>query len=268
MIMKQKEILVIICLAFCLLISGVYANDVSITPARVQHQIGETQSYTLLLDSAPEGLSGFNITITVQNPLIARITRVTFDTSWASIPKNSTVPASSVWCKAVDLDGGSGTANITLCTILVRAENYGTTNITIIPEKVEDRQAGRYTPSVVPATLTVSGGDAPVANFTANVTSGTVPLAVQFTDMSPGAPSAWIWNFGDGSTATAQHPVHTYASAGIYTVSLNATNAGGSNTKTVTGYIAVVEPIPAPASNFTANVTEGLSPRTIQFTDA
>ena len=157
MIMLQKKILIIICFALCLLIPGVYANVVSVTPASAQHQIGETQSYNVILDSAPDGLSGFNITITVQNPSVAQITRVSFP-AWANPKSNSTIPSTSVWCKAVDLNGDSGTANISLCTILVRADNYGTTNITIIPERIEDRSGGRYTPSVVPATLTVTGG--------------------------------------------------------------------------------------------------------------
>jgi len=152
--MKQKGILVIICLVLCLLVPGVYANTVSITPANVQHQIGETHSFTVILDSAPEGLSGFNITLSVQNPAVAQIIGVSFNTTWASMPVNSSLPASSIWCKAVDLTGNSGTVNITLVTIFVRADSVGTTNITINPERVEDRIGGRYSPSVIPATLT------------------------------------------------------------------------------------------------------------------
>jgi len=64
-----------------------------------------------------------------------------------------------------------------------------------------------------------------------------------------------------------KNPVHTYASANTFTVSLNATNADGSNTMTRTNYITVNAPAPPPVSNFTANVTSGLSPRTIKFTD-
>ena len=40
---------------------------------------------------------------------------------------------------------------------------------------------------------------APIANFTANVTSGTAPLAVQFTDTSSGSPTEWNWDFGEGN---------------------------------------------------------------------
>ncbi|MCK9593688.1 MAG: PKD domain-containing protein [Methanoregula sp.] len=106
-----------------------------------------------------------------------------------------------------------------------------------------------------------------ISNFTANKTSGTAPFAVQFTDMSTGSPSRWNWSFGDGAFSITRHPVHVYSDAGVYTVSLNATNAGGSNISTRTDYITVSQIIPAPIANFTANVTVGLSPRTIRFSD-
>jgi PKD repeat protein len=110
-------------------------------------------------------------------------------------------------------------------------------------------------------------GTAPVANFSANVTYGIAPLTVQFTDTSTGSPTSWNWSFGDGSLATVQHPVHTYTTTGIYTVSLNATNAGGSNTKTVTNYITVTAVPRIPVASFTATPTSGTSPLTITFTD-
>jgi PKD repeat protein len=86
---------------------------------------------------------------------------------------------------------------------------------------------------------------APVAGFTGTPTSGTAPLTVIFTDSSTNTPTSWLWNFGDSSSvnATQQNPVHTYASAGTYTVALTATNAAGSNTATRTNYITVTSPI-------------------------
>lgn len=52
---------------------------------------------------------------------------------------------------------------------------------------------------------------------------------VQFTDMSTNFPTSWLWNFDDGNTSTFQNPFHTYASAGIYNVTLTATNTFGSD---------------------------------------
>jgi len=104
----------------------------------------------------------------------------------------------------------------------------------------------------------------PVAGFTANVTEGNKPLAVQFTDTSMGNVTAWDWDFGDGNTSTVQHPAHTYTGTGTFTVTLNASNVYGFSVKTEVGYITVLAP---PAADFTTNVTEGNAPLAIQFTD-
>lgn len=53
-------------------------------------------------------------------------------------------------------------------------------------------------------------------------------LSVSFTNSSRYATS-YSWDFGDGSTSTQESPSHTYASAGIYTVILTATNSVGSS---------------------------------------
>ena len=106
-----------------------------------------------------------------------------------------------------------------------------------------------------------------MAKFTGTPTSGTVPLTVQFTDTSIGSPTSWNWTFGDGSliNATMQNPVHTYATAGTYTVSLNATNAGGSNTTASARYITVLPQ--SPVAKFTGTPTSGTVPLMVQFTD-
>jgi PKD repeat protein len=122
---------------------------------------------------------------------------------------------------------------------------------------------------------------APVANFTANVTNGTAPLTVNFTDLSTNTPTTWSWSFGDGNTSTVQNSTHTYTTAGNYTVNLTATNAGGSNTTTKTNYITAHAPVPTttapttfpttpitPLANFNANITNGTAPLSVQFTDA
>ncbi|MFZ5981492.1 MAG: PKD domain-containing protein [Candidatus Zixiibacteriota bacterium] len=87
----------------------------------------------------------------------------------------------------------------------------------------------------------ISNDVPPVAAFTGNPTSGTVPLTVSFTDQSTYNPTSWNWNFGDGTTSTEQNPSHTYSTIGTYTVSLTVTNAFGSDTETKTDYITVNE---------------------------
>jgi PKD repeat protein len=69
-------------------------------------------------------------------------------------------------------------------------------------------------------TVTVTPG--PVAGFT----STHAGLAVTFTNTSTGNPSNFLWNFGDNSTSTVASPVHTYATPGIYTVTLTVSTGG------------------------------------------
>ena len=65
-----------------------------------------------------------------------------------------------------------------------------------------------------------------IADFTAQPTSGAVPLTVYFTNLSSGAGS-YSWDFGDGNSSSIPSPVHTYTNAGGYSVSLTAVGPGG-----------------------------------------
>ena len=93
----------------------------------------------------------------------------------------------------------------------------------------------------VSATISVSSASVavPTADFSASPTSGTVPVTVDFTNLTSGSVTAWDWTFGDGGTSNAASPSHTYTNSGTYTVELTATNSTGSNTKTQSGYITV-----------------------------
>src|SRR5688572_2741005 len=80
---------------------------------------------------------------------------------------------------------------------------------------------------------------APVANFTASVTTLCGSGAVTFTDISANSPDQWFWTFGDATTSNIQHPVKFYSTPGTFTVSLTATNATGSDVEVKTGLIVV-----------------------------
>ena len=108
----------------------------------------------------------------------------------------------------------------------------------------------------------------PDASLVSNATAGTLPFAVQFLDNSTNSPTSWTWSFGDGGTSSEQNPSHTYSVAGIYTVTLTATNSGGSDTVTRVGYITVTKPAAAPIASFFSTVQSGSSPLTVQFLDA
>jgi outer membrane protein assembly factor BamB len=112
--------------------------------------------------------------------------------------------------------------------------------------------------------------DPPVAGFTANVTSGTAPLGVAFTDMSGGVVTTRFWDFGDGTTAWANETLavsHTYSFPGTFSVTLTAGNRDAQDTETKTGYIQVT-PSGSPAvAWFTASPMAGTAPLVVRFTD-
>lgn len=81
----------------------------------------------------------------------------------------------------------------------------------------------------------------PVADFTADVKSGSAPLRVKYVDLSANKPTSWAWTFEGGTpgTSTLPNPEISYSVPGTYRVILSATNSDGSNTNTKNGYITV-----------------------------
>jgi PKD repeat protein len=119
-----------------------------------------------------------------------------------------------------------------------------------------------------------SSGCAGTATATATVTvnnvaptaSASIPAggneggALSFTSSAtdPGPDTfTYAWNFGDGSSSTAQNPSHTYDDNGTYGVTLTVTDDnGGADTVTSTVTIANVNPSIGSISGVT-NATEG-----------
>ncbi|MCU0782859.1 MAG: PKD domain-containing protein [Verrucomicrobia bacterium] len=114
------------------------------------------------------------------------------------------------------------------------------------------------------ATVKYGLASPPVADFTADLTNGVAPLTVVFTNLSTGA-TEYGWAFGDGNLSTNIQPANTYTNPGAYSVTLSAVGPGGTNILTRTNYIVVVPP--PPVADFTADLTNGVAPLTVIFTN-
>ncbi len=82
------------------------------------------------------------------------------------------------------------------------------------------------------------------AEFTAAPLSGTVPLLVQFTDLSTAentTVTSWEWDFDDDGTIDSndQNPSWMYNEVGTFTVSLTVSDGEISDTETKDNYISV-----------------------------
>jgi PGF-pre-PGF domain-containing protein len=80
--------------------------------------------------------------------------------------------------------------------------------------------------------ITVIDPNAPVADFSINITEGYAPLTVQFNDTSQKATSR-IWDFNGDEQPDSSYinPVYIYANAGTYTVNLTVSNENGTASK-------------------------------------
>lgn len=67
---------------------------------------------------------------------------------------------------------------------------------------------------------------APVAGFSWTDSCEVAVFSSSSTDVD-GTISSWHWEFGDGDTSNLEHPTHTYASGGTYSVQLVVTDDSG-----------------------------------------
>ncbi|WP_424357274.1 Ig-like domain repeat protein [Methanocella sp. MCL-LM] len=219
---------------------GYYSGDDNYIAYRsdpkYQHIVYAADTTTTLISSSNPSLHGSPVTITAVVEAVA---------PGGGVPGGSVElfqgPA-SLGTRALD---GSGRATFTLTDLDVGSYSY-----TAVYGGVNTHYSSSTTS--VPLIQVVSP-DLPAADFTANVTSGTVPLAVQFTDLSTVSPASWQWNFGDGTpNSTVQNPVHVFGSPGVYAVTLTATNADGSGSVQKVGLISATAPTPTPVPGMPA----------------
>lgn len=88
---------------------------------------------------------------------------------------------------------------------------------------------------------------------------------VQFTDLSLGNPTSWMWHFGDGASSPLQSPVYTYSRPGVYNVRLTVSDEIGLSSQSATQTVTVTgDPVPEVFAGFRTVVSGGT---TVQFID-
>lgn len=102
--------------------------------------------------------------------------------------------------------------------------NDSTYLITLIASNVCGSDTFQHSITVHPNSVT--------AFFNTDVTSGCVPVTVNFTDYSTGGTYV-SWDFGDGNFSGQQNPSHTYTQPGTYTASQFVNNGCSYDTNTV-----------------------------------
>ncbi len=199
---------------------------------------------------APSGYSNFtsqSATLIQGNPATLSVTRGGFIVNssvsvWIDYNRNGIFEATE---RVMARTGSSGPAT---ASILVPANALlGSTRMRVMT-------FGNVNPPTNPCLLNQFNME--VEDYTVNIQTNQQPPVVDFTvpsqitcsgvvdfsDNTINLPTTWLWNFGDpasgaNNTSTLQNPSHTYATTGMYTVTLTATNSFGTRTVTKTNFI-------------------------------
>jgi formylglycine-generating enzyme required for sulfatase activity len=97
----------------------------------------------------------------------------------------------------------------------------GGINISVLGKEIDNYEVPEIT--AYSSILAQADTTTLIPDFSANFTEGDAPLTVQFTDLTTPEDSTktWLWDFGDETdTETDQHPEHTFAEPGNYTITL------------------------------------------------
>ncbi len=229
---------------------------VYLTPATQPVANGSTSAYEVWVTSLPEGLSGYDLRVTLDTASVAEIVDVQYP-GWGSMNNTTpSVPSDSLKLSAVDLGSQvePGAGSTLLATITVRADSTGSSAVRLSNVNMDADGGALITPAAI------TSGEIVVyvpieADFTANVTSGKAslakPLFVEFTDLSTGVPpgSSWAWDFDNNGVvdSTLQNPKTSFDKSGNYTVKLTVQNSYSSDTEIKADYIQVtslVKPFP------------------------
>ena len=111
---------------------------------------------------------------------------------------------------------------------------------------------------------------APTASFTASATAGVAPLPVQLDARGSSDDTgitAYVWDFGDGQTASGAQAAHVYASSGSWHCKLTVQDAAG-NLGVAEKLISVTAPAQdqaAPTAVLKAFPQAGLAPLRVHF---
>lgn len=203
-----------------------------------------TFTTTLTVTDSKGLTSSASTAITVAAPVILTPPTAVVATSTAAGPAPLTVnldgsgskaaSGSTISSYAWSFGDGASASGATTSHSFTSAGTY-TATLTVTDNKGLTSSAS--TPIVVSAPVVVN--KAPSAVINATPTSGTSPLIATFdgsaSSDSDGTIASYIWNFGDGSTASGKTATHTYTTKATFTATLTVKdNQGASTTASTT----------------------------------
>ncbi|HEY7313483.1 MAG TPA: Ig-like domain-containing protein, partial [Gemmataceae bacterium] len=221
----------------------------SVTPANNATEISTTTAVTVQFSEALDPTTVNSSTIQLLNSsgtAVAATVTYTASTFTATLTPSAALATSSTY--TISVHGGTSGAVIKDAADNPLAANFSSSFTTDPPVQSPPPPPASPPPPPPPTTP-------PMANA-GPTESGKEGSAVQFAGTANGGSGSlsYLWNFGDGSTASGTlTPSHTYSTAGTYTVSLTVTDsANESSQSTTTAAVSDVAPTANPGGPYSA----------------
>ena len=157
------------------------------------------------------------------------------------------------WDKSTGREGGLSTGNVIV--------GYDAT--------APYRSSGTFENDAIYRLASLAANVPPTALFTLSTSTGPAPLTIDFdatvSSDGDGIVASYLWDFGNGQTATGAAVAHTFTEVGSYTVRLTVTDVNGATASTTRLVSATVPPNAAPTASFTRTPSSGTVPLVVQL---
>jgi hypothetical protein len=162
----MRAVAILLTVLLTSLLPVINAGSEKITIESITVSEGMEARVKIILDSAPKGLAGYDVTVTLRDAAIASVIKVELP-PWAKL-SDSSIRGNSIKLKAVDLDDRirSGSTNIELATIIFGNTKQGESMIELTVNKMDDDEGNPIIPSIEAGKLTVTGPSTKTAVIT------------------------------------------------------------------------------------------------------
>lgn len=211
-------------------------NDVIVNSTTVPQIV----KYTIQLTSIADACSNINpqtidVTVNPAPELINPPTAVTVCSGTAlDIKLSSSIPTDFSWI-ATDNANTTGETYLTAkqSAVIDDVIKNNTAGVEVVKYTITLTSKTGACANIKPYTIDVTVNKVTAA-FTANPTTGEVPLDVKFTNASAGKNYKNLWDFGTGTTATDTDPGYLYDKIGYYRACLTITDNDNCSDKMCT----------------------------------
>jgi hypothetical protein len=191
---------------------------------------GSIENKGSISDLESDVMEGVAYSLTIYNSTSTESYAVYYVNNECQITYESTDDTEDIPVSTLSAEGSTLAVSFDL---LSTDETYDTIEAVTEYYKISSGEDNEYLIDMAPDVITLE------VTVDSSTSEGKIGESIDFSgEASGGTPEyTWLWDFDDGTTSTAQDPIHSYAEAGTYEVTLSVTDADyneGSSSLTIT----------------------------------